>query len=225
MIILSSGGFNDKLFSFCKGKILNKFTEINSCIITTAAKTAELKKKSEAGTREYLSNKNIRNIDIFDFEYDSNPEVLRNFNLIIINGGNPFNLMYYVKKSKAEKILLEFEKSDKIIVGISAGALLFSSGVHYIEEWYDIMDLPKSHGNVIGLRDMTGLLYKDLILFVHYDSWLKRNQNLEMKLQTIEKRDSISILRLNNDVSIYFEEGKMIQIRCRYQKSPRINAD
>jgi dipeptidase E len=212
MIILSSSGLTEKVFSFCKESILKNYSAIKSCIITTAAKTAELKKESEKGMREYLENKNIKNIDVFDFEYDENIDKLYNYNLIIINGGNPFNLLYYVKERKAEEILLEFENSDKIIVGISAGALLFCSGVHYIEEWYNIMDFPKSHGNIIGLKDFSGLLYKELILFPHYDSWMKQNKNLEKKLKMIEERDNISIYRLNDDMSLYFKEGQLTKI-------------
>jgi dipeptidase E len=212
MIILSSGGFNEKLFSFCKENILKNYATINSCIIPTAAKTPDLKKDSEAGTREYLNNKNIKNINVFDFEYNDNIDLLCEYNFIIINGGNPFNLLYYVKKTKAENILLEIGNTNKIIVGISAGALLFTSGVHYIEEWYDLMGFPKSHGNVIGLKDLSGLIYKDLILFPHYDSFLKQNKNLEDELKMIEKRDGVSIHRLTDDKSIYFEKEKMIEI-------------
>ncbi|MDR1301531.1 MAG: Type 1 glutamine amidotransferase-like domain-containing protein [Treponema sp.] len=212
MLILNSGGFNEKLFSFCKENILKNYATINSCIIPTAAKTPKLKRDSEVGTREYLSNKNIKNSNLFDFEYSDTIYLLYQYNFIIINGGNPFNLLYYVKKKKAENILLEIGNTNKIIVGISAGALLFTSGVHYIEEWYDLMGFPKSHGNVIGLKDLSGLIYKDLILFPHYDSFLKQNKNLEDELKMIEVRDKVSIHRLTDDKSIYFEEGKMIEI-------------
>jgi dipeptidase E len=212
MIILSSGGFNEKLFSFCEENILKNHVTINSCIIPTAAKTLDLKNDSVAGTREYLNNKNIKNIGIFDFEYNDNIDLLYEYNFIIINGGNPFNLLYYVKKRKAENILLEIGNTNKIIIGISAGALLFTSGVHYIDEWYDLMGFPKSHGNIIGLKDLSGLIYKDLILFPHYDSFLKQNKNLENELKRIEERDKVSVHRLTDDKSIYFEEGRMIEI-------------
>jgi peptidase E len=86
-------------------------------------------------------------------------QTLYKYNFIIINGGNPFNLLYHVKKTGAENILLEIGNSDKIIIGISAGALLFSRGVQYIEE-----------------------------------------------------RDKVSIYRMTDDKSIYFDNGKMIEI-------------
>jgi dipeptidase E len=212
MIILSSGGFNEKLFSFCKENILKNYTTINSCIIPTAAKTPDLKRDSEKGSREYLLNKSIENIDIFDFEYNDNIDLLYKYNFIIINGGNPFNLLYHVKRTGAESILLEIGNTNKIIIGISAGALLFSHGVQYIEEWYDLMGFPKSHGNIIGLKDLSGIKYKDIIIFPHYDSFLKQNKNLENELKNIEERDRISIYRMMDDKSIYFKKGKMIEI-------------
>jgi dipeptidase E len=212
MVIFSSAGFADEnLFSFCKENILQNYSIINSSIITTAAIPEKNKNKWAIFTKEYLNNKNIDNITFFDFEND-NIETLYKYNLIIILGGNPFNLLYYIKETKAEKVLLEIANSNKIIVGISAGGIIFGTGIYYIKEWNEIMNFDTSKDNLIGLTDYSGLKYKEITIFPHYDIFLNMNENLEKEIKMIEKRDSISIYRLKNNRSIYFEDEKIIEI-------------
>jgi dipeptidase E len=213
MVIFSSAGFaNENLFAFCKENILQNYSIINSSIITTAAVPEKDKNKWAVFTKEYLYNKNIKNITLFDFEKDK-IETLYRYNLIIILGGNPFNLLYYIRKTMTDKILLEIADSDKIIIGISAGGMIFGTGIYYVEEWNKIMGFDTSKDNMIGLSDYSGLKYKEITIFPHYDIFLQMNTNLEKELKRIEERDSISIYRLKNDRSIYFKDEKIIEIK------------
>lgn len=205
MIICSSSGFSDdKLFAFCAEKLNFPKEKIKACIVTTASIPLKSKDKWVTFTKDYLMDKNVSEVSFFDFETDDVKELLE-YNLIIITGGNPYNLFHYVKQTKAENDLIELSKSNKIIVGISAGALLFTNGIQYIGEWNSIMGFDMKD-NEIGLKDLEGLRITNMFLFPHYDLFLQRKSNLEMELGRIEDRDKIKIYRLNNNQSFYLNE-------------------
>jgi dipeptidase E len=205
MYILSSSGFaSDALFSHCL-TLLNKQPElIKVCIITTAAIPDKEQNKWILFTRDYLHTQNISGISYLDFEKD-NPEILSSFDIIFIAGGNPYNLFYYIKAAKSEEHLKKIALSkDKIVIGVSAGAMLLTNGIQYISEFNRIMSFNSSKDNQINLHDMEGLKLQNLILFPHYDQFLQRNKDLENQLQFIESRDKIKIVRLNNADSICY---------------------
>jgi len=212
MIVFSSSGFADEhLFSFCSHKLNKVPQDITCCVITTAAIPDKENNRWVLFTKQYLLGKGILRISYFDFESDP-PEELHKYNLIIIAGGNPYSLFYFVKKSHSEPILKTIADSQNIIVGISAGAMLFTSGLHYISEWNRIMGFDSSKDNSIGLADLDGLKVVDMIVFPHYDLFLQKNPRLEEELRRIEDRDGIKIYRLNNDRSFFLEQGRIVLI-------------
>jgi dipeptidase E len=61
--------------------------------------------------KEDLLGYGFRKVDFNDIEFDK-PELLEKYNVIYINGGNPFNLLYHMKKSGADLILKDIAKQN-----------------------------------------------------------------------------------------------------------------
>jgi dipeptidase E len=209
MVIYSSSGFADeRLLSFCSERIPLPIESIRVCIITTAAVPDKKNNQWVRFTKNYLRTYRIQLIDYFDFSSDDATS-LKNYKLIILVGGNPYSLFYHVKKTNSQDILFEIAQSNAIVIGISSGALLFTKGIQYISEWNQIMKFKEKNDNTVGLTDFDGLRIADIFLFPHYDVFRSMNNNLEQELRRIEARDGISITRLENDRSLYFENNIM----------------
>lgn len=183
-----------------------QWTINSACIIPTASEQKD-SDKYMISTKNFLEAAGIKNISFIDIEEDS-PQSILDYDLIVIGGGNPYKLFYRIKKTKSDEILLKCEKDNKIILGISAGAVLLSSGIHYIEEFNNIMNFGSDKWNNIGLVDLDGIGFTNHIIFPHYDMFLNKESKLEDKLREIETRDNIKITRLNNEDAIMVIDHK-----------------
>ena len=84
-------------------------------------------------------------------------------NIVVISGGNTFNLLRNLRESGLDKTIREFiEKSDFVLAGFSAGALVLTPSIN-------ICNLPKFDENLVELEDFSGLDVVDFEIFPHYD--------------------------------------------------------
>jgi dipeptidase E len=205
MVFLTSTGFtNPKVY---KRIIQNTIKKIQSaCIITTAA--IPLKENNPLAIRNYnfLSGKGIKKVDYMDVEFDD-PKELFNYDLVFILGGNSRHLLYHVKQSGADKILLEIAKKKRTIVGASAGAMLLSSGNKYTKDFNDILGINE---DICDPLDLQGLNITDHILFPHYDMFSEKVTDLESKLVAIESKYNSTITRLKNMDFIYIDNAGVL---------------
>ena len=77
-------------------------------------------------------------IDELDISTASNDEInskLRNNDFIYITGGNTFFLLQELKKTGADKIIIDEINKGKLYIGESAGAIVTSANVEYAKKW------------------------------------------------------------------------------------------
>lgn len=90
-------------------------------------------------------------------------------NILVISGGNTFDLLYNLRRSGLDKSIKKFlNKPNFVLSGLSAGALVLTPHIK-------ICNLPNFDENLVGLEDMTGLGVVDFEVFPHYDNLLHRN--------------------------------------------------
>jgi len=84
-------------------------------------------------------------------------------NIVLISGGNTFGLLQNLRSSGLDKSIEKFtEKSDFVLAGFSAGALVLTPRI-------DICNLPNFDENLVTLKDFIGLGIVDFEVFPHYD--------------------------------------------------------
>ena len=211
MLEISSSGFsNDAVYPRCISFLKKSTDKISISIITTAAIPEKQNNKWILKTNEYLVEKGIKNISYFDFEKD-NSEDLGNYDVIFIAGGNPYYLFHFLYLKHFDRIARELLDKNKVIIAVSAGALFFSKGIKYIEEYNTIMGF-KNKDNFIQTNELNGISIFDVELFPHYDQFLFMNPNLESELKKIENRDNIEICRLGNMENIFIYKDKVERI-------------
>lgn len=89
-------------------------------------------------------------------------EKLLKANILMITGGNTFQLLMHLKESGLDKAIQDLAKKDDFVVaGFSAGALILTANIK-------ICNLPTFDNNEVGLEDLTGLGLVDFEIFPHY---------------------------------------------------------
>jgi peptidase E len=106
-----------------------------------------------------------------DNTFDSGEEraKLLDADVLLIGGGNTFQLLHNLRESRLDKTIIEFSlKSDSTLTGFSAGALVLTPTIK-------ICNLPNFDENLVGLKKFDGLDIVDFEIFPHYDKALHKN--------------------------------------------------
>jgi len=189
-IILSSHGFqkNKELKKQLLLLLLKPTKELSAVIITTASVEWKEKNKHAVAAREALENMGFKKVDFLDVEFD-NPEKLKDYDIIYINGGNPFYLLYHLKKNGADIIIKELSKKGAVIIGVSGGGVVLGSDINIVN-YFD------KKSNIIGLEDLSALGLTDIIIYPHY------TQEIEGEVKKFESEFNCKVKRLTDEQSI-----------------------
>ena len=91
--------------------------------------------------------------------------VLESCDYIYVSGGNTFFLLQELKSKGADKIILEQINKGKLYVGESAGAMIVSSEIEYVQE------MDNCSSQTPHFRDFKALGVVDFYLVPHYKSF------------------------------------------------------
>lgn len=121
-------------------------------------------------------------------------------NVVVVHGGNTFFLMKHVRKSGFDRVIKEFVERGGLYVGISAGSMIAGSNI-------DSAILEEGDENSVGLTDMTGLNFVDLIISPHY------KEADEQAIVEFEKKLGKTVTRLRDGEVILVRDGKSETMR------------
>lgn len=160
-ILLTSAGMNvkDEIL-----KILPKpAKQIKIAHIITASK---VEKNLSYLERENQIMKELEfNVESIDIEGKTENELcvlLRNKDIIYVQGGNTFYLLKFVKESGFGKVVKDLIKKGVIYIGVSAGSYIACPTIE-MAYW------KHPDRNTVGLTDLTGLNLVPFLLSVHYN--------------------------------------------------------
>ncbi len=136
-------------------------------------------------------------IDVWENLNDVNLNKVLSYEAIYIMGGNTYKLLNVIRKNKLEIVFEEFLNHDKIIYGLSAGAIVFGNSIHTADTG------PEKDENYLGLRNFSGLnfLGSNYLVATHYinesDTELKKmSEKLQKKIIGIPETSGVFV---NND--------------------------
>lgn len=128
-------------------------------------------------------------VDIFDLDEDA-PELLLNYDAVEFIGGNPFYLLYSIRKYHAEEILKTIAE-EKVLIGWSAAAFVFGPTLELVNTYSPEM-------NFIGLSDLTALALTDTEVLPHYNKFCSKFDRFEERCQKYEQARNVKVIRLND---------------------------
>ncbi|MEK4092671.1 Type 1 glutamine amidotransferase-like domain-containing protein [Viridibacillus sp. FSL H8-0110] len=201
LLLTSNGFYTDAIKNQFLILIDGEVNEMKVAIITTASPHKENNRYAQKA-KEDFREMGFQNIDFIDLEFD-NPESLTQKDVIYINGGNPFNLLFHTKQSGADKILRQLVSKNVVIVGVSAGAVLLGPNIKVVHSFTPQMD-------TLNTKDFSALGLTDQLVFPHYDreDLFKdsTSKTIEDRLKEFETRENCEITRLKDDEYITVEK-------------------
>jgi dipeptidase E len=137
-------------------------------------------------------------IDELDISTASNDEInskLRNNDFIYITGGNTFFLLQELKKTGADKIIIDEINKGKLYIGESAGAIVTSANIEYAKRMDDVKKAP-------NLTEFNGLNLVDFYVIPHYTNFpfektvekIIENYSSKLDLSPISNKDAILVI-------------------------------
>lgn len=202
MIILTSRGLsNDKLMNETKKYIENNMKK--GVIITTGSVEYKENDIHIPNLTKQLNNLGLT-VEYLDLEYQ-NPQALNNYDVILINGGNPYYLLKYMRLTNCKTIFEELIK-EKIIIGVSAGSVVLQNTIELINYYTPEMN------DEVKLTDFRGLGIIETNILPHYSRFLTKFENFEEKAKKYEKENNVSITRLNDGEGIFMYKDKIYKL-------------
>ncbi|WP_342555592.1 Type 1 glutamine amidotransferase-like domain-containing protein [Paenibacillus sp. FSL R7-0652] len=197
-VLLTSCGF---ITEHIKNQFLNfmdrDISQLKVSIITTGSPMKENNRYAQRAVQDF-KDMGFQHINFVDIEFDD-PQVLIHRDVIYINGGNPFTLLYYAKKSGADKIIKALAAQNVIIVGVSAGALLLGPNINIVNFFTPEM-------NTMNLTDFGALGVTDKLIFPHYDREDifkdRSNKTIEERIVEFECNENCKVTRLKDEECI-----------------------
>ena len=196
MLILTSNGLStENLRESVKQYFANK---LRAVIVTTAS--VEYKESDWHIPRltQELSYFNL-SVDFFDFDSDDLDKLL-DYDVVLINGGNPFYLLKSIKDHNAIDVLIKVAKV-KILIGVSAGSIVMQNNINLIAGYS-----PEMNENV-NLNDLTGLSLTNIQILPHYKPFINKFENFEERAKLFEKESDCSVIRINDGQAVLDIDG------------------
>ena len=191
MLILTSNGLSsDNLIKRAK----QYCTTLNKAVIVTTA-SVEYKENNYHIPRltEELNSLGL-SVELFDFDFQ-NPELLLNYDVVEINGGNPFYLLKYIRRTNCDAIMKKLIE-EKIVIGISAGSIVMQKNINLVALYSPELN------NSVNLTDLTGLGFSSIELLPHYSRYLTRFKNFEEIAKEYEIANNCEVIRINDGQAI-----------------------
>lgn len=167
-LFLSSAGFQPETKDHFI-KLLKKDPKENLAAFIPTAAGPEKDKSYVQWTIDQIEQIGMKTktIDLVDENETSLTEKLSNCDVIIVNGGNTFFLLDWVKKSGFDKVVKKLIDQGAVYVGISAGSYIACPTIE-AGKWKHFDD-----PDVVGKIDLSALNLVNFLMIAHYSDKYK----------------------------------------------------
>ena len=178
MLILTSNGISsDNLFIKTK-RLIHDQTK-SAALITTASTFHQDKAQNIQRHTDVIEKLGLT-VDLFDIASQS-PSVLAKYDMVYLMGGNPCYLLSIMRQTHCQELFRSYIR-DKIVIGASAGSVVFGTTIEYLCE------LEPTLNDRVQLTDFTGLNLTNIHIFPHvsrvihvFDNCLERTEDYEIR--------------------------------------------
>lgn len=119
--------------------------------------------------------------------------IVKDADIIVFNGGDPFQLLRLVRETGVDQILIEKVKAGYPYIGSSAAAVLVGPTIE------PFLCYPGEGGNISGITDFTGLNLITDIVWPHY------KKTHDYLIERLSKYFSDPFRTINNHQAIIYE--------------------
>lgn len=160
-------------------------------------------------TMDYLTRSGAKRASFADlYDGESAKATIRESDLILLNGGNPFTLLSALQTQDYLDELKALCFSEKIVVGVSAGAMMFSPGLHMVDSFNQIMGFADK-GNSENITDLSCLNLFDEYFFPHFEQFSLKVPQLAEKLDELQVKRKVTIYKQSNGQTALVTDRKI----------------
>lgn len=198
-ILLTSAGFyTDAIRNRFLQCLEIKPENASVSIITTASINEKSNNEHALKALRDFQEMGIKKVRFIDIEFED-PNTLRQSDVVYINGGNPFFLLYHLKRSGADTIIREIIENGGLLVGVSTSSIVLGPDIKLFLHFLPEMD-------TVGLDNLIGLGLTDVRVFPHYGNEMlypdKQGRRVEERLLEFERAHRCYVNRLRDDGAI-----------------------
>ena len=202
-IILSSRGIENENVENAFLKLLPKKKKLSAVIITTASVDFKEKDYNAIKTKEQLNKLNI-DVTFLDIEFEK-ATILKQADIIYLNGGNPYYLLHFIKEKEIKKHIEEAINRNTILIGSSAGAFVLTKTI-------EIIDLFTPEQNTINLIKKNALNFLPFEILPHFDKYVSRGIIKENLVKEYEQKKNINIIKIKEKEAYIIDGNKQYYI-------------
>lgn len=189
-------------YGLCTEEIRNAFfklvpensNDLNVAIISTSQPKLKEKHPQMISVKNTFHEMGFKNVEFIDIEFEDKHK-LKKFDIIFLNGGYPFYLLYHLRKSGTDIVLNELINIGKVVIGLSAGSIALGPDNNMCNYIYP-------EDNTFEVTDLSALNAVDIRIYPHYKEHCEINPNLEVKISEFELKYNCEVTRLNNSQAI-----------------------
>lgn len=164
-LLLTSQGLPRELKNVFLEQLPKPPKDIKVCYVITAGfGDGDIKPEWLEYYKKQLNDYGVNEIEELDIRNKTEQElekITQDKDIIFVNGGNTFFLLYWVKKTGFDKVILKHVKEGKLYIGISAGSYIACPSIEQ-SNW------KHSDRNRIGITDLSALNLVPFLITAHF---------------------------------------------------------
>jgi dipeptidase E len=205
MLILTSNGISSEgLFERTKEHIKEN---IKSVALIPTASNIRHDKEFNIQRQTKIFNRFGLLVELFDIDV-RDVKSLDHYDVIFLMGGNPFYLLNVMRRTNCRGLFAEY-LTNKIVIGASAGSIVFCNTLDYIYELYpELNDTELNDNNIDRLSDFTGLCLTSTCIFPHKSNLI--SDRIMETLSHYEKRNNTKIIFLEDGQAVFVNEDNLV---------------
>ena len=194
-LFLTSAGLQKKKIADFFLTILPKQPKNCSVLMMAYILSSEMQKYVDQARKE-LVDLGFKNIIFFDLKKDKFEEMVKEFDIIYVCGGNTFWILDRLRKIGLTEFIKDGVRNKGVIYfGVSAGSIIAGPSIE-IAGWGSEGDK-----NTINLKDLTGFRLTKIAIFPHFRPQMKD------EVKEFKKRVSNPVMELTDNEAIYIDES------------------
>ena len=202
-LLLTSGGIVPEIKKDFFSLLNTKPSDCKIVLVNTAIYGEELTPKDiedyKESTSEQLRNCGITQIEEIDLRKQTPQSlslILNDKDILVINGGNTFYLLYWIKKNKLDSVIKEQLQRGLVYVGISAGSYIACPTI-------EAAGWKNQDKNRIRLKDLIALNLVDFLIMAHY------SENYKPILEKEIKTTKFPMVALTDEQAILVKDSRI----------------
>lgn len=200
-LLLTSAGIKESFKDIFFSLLTKELKDVSVLHIVTAAYGEEGPYWWIEQTKDELKDLGIARVEDFDIRWKTKEQLIdasKDRDIILVNGGNTFYLLDYVRKTGFDDIIKEHVGKGKLYIGVSAGSILATPTIESAK--WEPADM-----NNIELADLTGLNLVSFLIHPHFI------ENQREQLEKLAKTNPLPTIALNDNQAVLVD-GEIIKV-------------